>query len=48
LPQWPSILQLVIKSPQDQESFLPLMPDKVILCYISSWSHGSSPCVLCD
>jgi hypothetical protein len=23
------------------------MPEKAILCYISSWSHGSLPCVLC-
>jgi hypothetical protein len=27
---------------------LPLMSDKVILCYISSWRHGSPPCVLCS
>ena len=26
---------------QDQGSFLPLMSNKVILCYIYSWSHGS-------
>ena len=30
-----------IKPPQDQEPPLPLMPDKAILCYICSWSHGS-------
>ena len=30
-----------IKPSQDQGTPLPMMPDKVILCYISSWSHGS-------
>ena len=30
-----------IKPSWDQWSLLPLMPDKAILCYISSWSHGS-------
>jgi hypothetical protein len=29
------------KPPQDQGLPLPLMPDKAILCYICSWSHGS-------
>ena len=26
---------------QDQGPFIPLMPDKAILCYICGWSHGS-------
>ena len=34
-------LHWVIKSPQDLGSGLPLMPDKAILFYICSWSHGS-------
>ena len=25
---------------QDQGPFLPMMPDKAILCYICGWSHG--------
>jgi hypothetical protein len=29
-----------IEPSQDQGPFLPLMPYKVILCYICSWSHG--------
>ena len=29
-----------IKPSQDQGPLLPLMPDKSILCYICSWSHG--------
>jgi hypothetical protein len=29
-----------IKPPQDQEPPLPLMPDKAVLCYICSGSHG--------
>jgi hypothetical protein len=29
------------KPPQDQGPLLPLMPDKVIHCYICSWSHGN-------
>ena len=29
------------RDPQDQGSLLPLMSDKVILCYKCSWSHGS-------
>jgi hypothetical protein len=42
LPQRPSIaLHCVIELPQCQGNPLPLMPDKAILCYISSWSHGS-------
>jgi hypothetical protein len=42
LPQHPNIpLPWVIESPQDQGPPLPLMSDMVILCYISSWSHGS-------
>jgi hypothetical protein len=36
LPHCPSI-----KPPEDQGSPIPLMPDKAILCYIYSWSHGS-------
>jgi hypothetical protein len=40
--QCPSIpLCWVIESSQDQGLPLPLMPNKAILCYISSWSHGS-------
>ena len=31
----------VIESSQDQGPLFPLMPDKAILCYIWSWSHGS-------
>lgn len=30
-----------IKPSQDQVPPLPQMPDKAILCYICSWSHGS-------
>ena len=30
-----------IKPPQNQGPSLPLKPDKAILCYIFSWSHGS-------
>ena len=30
-----------IEPSQDQGPLLPLMPDKAILCYIRSWSHGS-------
>jgi hypothetical protein len=42
LPQGPSIpLPWIIELPQDQGAPLPVMPDKVILCYICSWSHGS-------
>ena len=42
LPQRPSVpLSWVIKSPLDQGAHLSVMPDKVILCYISTWSHGS-------
>jgi hypothetical protein len=45
LPQWPSVpLSCVIKPPQTS---LPVMPDKAILCYISSWSHGYPLCTLC-
>ena len=41
LPQCSSIpLCWVIEPPQDQGAPLPLMPDKAIFCYISSWSHG--------
>ena len=42
LPQQPSIpLCWDIEPPQDRGPPLPLMPDKVILCYICDWSHGS-------
>jgi hypothetical protein len=42
LPSRPSIpLHWDIEPSQDQELFLILMPDKDILCYICSWSHGS-------
>jgi hypothetical protein len=38
LPQRPSVLLYwVIK---DQGAPLPVMADKAVLCYISSWSHG--------
>ena len=30
-----------IKPSQDQGPLLPLLPNKAILCYICSWSHGS-------
>ena len=30
-----------IKLSHEQGPLLPLMPDKAILCYICSWSHGS-------
>ena len=47
LPQRPNIaLSWVIKLPQDCRVPLPVMPHKAILCYISSWSHGS-PFPLC-
>ena len=37
----PSIpLCWLFELPQEQGAPLPLMPDKAILCYISSWSHG--------
>ena len=29
------------RPPQDQGFPFPLMPDKALLCYICSWSHGS-------
>ena len=42
LPHYTSIPQhWGIEPPQDQGPPLPLMPDKAILCYVSSWSHGS-------
>jgi len=42
VPQHPSIpLPWVIKPLQDQGAPLPVMPDKAIFCYTSSWSHGS-------
>ena len=42
LPHCPSIpLCWGIKPPQHQGPPLPLMPNKAILCYICSWSHGS-------
>jgi hypothetical protein len=34
------------KPSRDQGPLLPLMPNKAILCYIFSWSHGSLPCIL--
>jgi hypothetical protein len=30
-----------IKPSQNQGPLLPLMPNKAVLCYICSWSHGS-------
>jgi hypothetical protein len=48
LPQCPNIpLPWVIEPPQDQGTPLPVMPDKAILCYISSWSHGSPHPAMC-
>ena len=42
LSHHPSLLPCYdIKLSHDQGPPLPLMPDKVILCYICSWSHGS-------
>jgi hypothetical protein len=42
LPHQPRVsLSCVIEPPQDQGVPLLVMPDKVILCYIYSWSHGS-------
>jgi hypothetical protein len=47
LLQWPSVLlSWVIKPAQDQGMLLLMIPDKVILCYISSWSHGYPLCTL--
>jgi hypothetical protein len=41
-PHQPSIpLFWGIKPSQDQGHPFPLMPDRAILCYICSWSHGS-------
>jgi hypothetical protein len=40
-PHCPGIpLNWAIKSSQDQGPLLPLIPDRAILCYICSWSHG--------
>jgi hypothetical protein len=42
LPPCPCIpLHWGIQPPQNQGFPLPMMPDKAILCYICSWSHGS-------
>jgi hypothetical protein len=47
LPQRPSVpLPWVIEPPQDWGAPLPVMPDKAVLCYISSWSHGHPLCTL--
>jgi hypothetical protein len=41
-PSVPSILlHWGIEPTQDQESLLPLIPNKAILCQICGWSHGS-------
>ena len=43
LPHRPSLnipLHWSIEPPRDQGASLPLIPDKAILCYICSWSHG--------
>jgi len=41
-PPCPGILlHWCIEPSQDQGPLLPLMPNKAILCYICSWSHGS-------
>ena len=42
LPCPPLPLHWGIEPSKDQGPPLPLMPDKAILCYKSSWSHGSS------
>jgi hypothetical protein len=40
LPQCPNVhLSWVNKRPQDQEAPLPIMSDKAMPCYISSWSQ---------
>jgi hypothetical protein len=42
MPPHPGIpLHWDIKPAQDQGPLLPLIPDKTILSYICSWSHGS-------
>jgi len=42
LPACPNIsLHWGIQPWQDQGLLLPLVPNKAILCYICSWSHGS-------
>jgi hypothetical protein len=47
LPRWPNIpLSWIIKPPLDQRAPLPVMSDKAIFCYISSWSHGYPLCIL--
>jgi hypothetical protein len=46
LPHWSSIpLPWVIKPPLDQGFSLWVMPDKAILCYISSCSHRYPLCI---
>jgi hypothetical protein len=41
-PHCPGIsLHWGIQPSQDQGPLLPLIPDKAILCYLCSWSHGS-------
>ena len=42
VPSHPSSISLLWGNvtPQDHGSPLPLMPDKAILCYKCSWSHG--------
>ena len=41
LPPCPGIpLHWDIEPSQDQETLLPLMPDKAIPCYICNWRHG--------
>lgn len=42
LPPCPGIpLHWGIEPPQHQGPLLPLMPNKAMLCYTCSWSHGS-------
>ena len=43
LPPWGPCIPLHwgIEPSQDQGSLLPLMPDKVIICYICNWRHDS-------
>jgi hypothetical protein len=46
-PQKPTVpLSWVIEPPWDQDTPLPVMPDKANLCYISSWRHGYPLCTL--
>jgi hypothetical protein len=39
-------LPWLIEPPQDKEAPLPVITEKAILCYISSWNYGSPMCTL--